>query len=183
MTTDLNPDSWDSEGNLLVPLHGIRIALGLSFLAAAGFLWFAYLGDKQWHEQNPGGGADGLVIPLWMSTLRIALPLVPFILSALLLSTSSENSKAAGAGVAVALFSSGLLRYRCLVFFPFYAVLPGSLRTARADSNPYVSCLQRLDFGFSLSDRQSKLGHLLPDARGNHDLPDMGNPRLRSYDI
>lgn len=126
MTTDLKPDSWDSEGNLLVPLHGIRIALGLSFLAAAGFLCFDYLGDKQWHEQNPGGGAGGLVIPLWMWTLRIALPLVPFILSVLLLSTRSENSKAAGAGVAVALFSAGFLfaiaALFSLFFMQFYPV-------------------------------------------------------------
>jgi hypothetical protein len=120
LTTDLKPDSWDSEGNLLVPLHGIRIALGLSFLAAAAFFCFAYLSDKQWHEQNPGPGAGGFVTPLWMWTLRIALPLVPFILSALLLSTSSENSKAAGAGIAVALFSSGLLVAIAALFSFFF---------------------------------------------------------------
>ena len=110
----------------MVPLHGIRIAMGLSLLAAAGFLCFAYLGDKQWHEQNPGSGAGDFVTPLWMWILRIALPLVPFFLSVLLLSTRSENSKAAGAGIAVALFSSGLLfaiaALFSLIFMQFFAV-------------------------------------------------------------
>ena len=34
----LNPDLWDSDGNLLVPRHGIRIAMGLA-LVAAGAYW------------------------------------------------------------------------------------------------------------------------------------------------
>jgi hypothetical protein len=46
MLEPLNPDSWDGEGNLLVPLHGIRRALGMAFLSAVTFLWFTYLGQK-----------------------------------------------------------------------------------------------------------------------------------------
>jgi len=120
MPTDGKPDSWDSEGNLLVPLHGIRKALGLSSFATVAFFWFGYLADKQWHEQHPGGGADSFVIPLWMSALRIALPLLPFILSGLLLSNRSEISKAAGAGLAFAVFSSGLLFAIAALFSMFF---------------------------------------------------------------
>jgi hypothetical protein len=94
--------------------------LGLSFFAAVEFLWFGYLADKQWHAQHPGGGADSFVIPLWMSVLRIALPLLPFILSALLLSSRSEISKAAGAGLAFALFSSSLLFAIAALFSMFF---------------------------------------------------------------
>ena len=108
MMTGPDSSSWDSEGNLLVPLHGIRIALGLSFLAACVFCVFTYLGDKQWHDRNPGDSGE-FVTPPWIWGLRIALVLVPFVVSALLLSTRGEHSKAAGAGVAFALFSSGLL--------------------------------------------------------------------------
>lgn len=109
MMTNLNSDSWDSDGNLLVPLHGIRIALGLAFLAAGAFSWFTFIGDEQWHEHHPGAGAGGFVNPLWMSILWIALPLVPFVLSGLLLSARSGQSKAAGAGIAAGLFACGFI--------------------------------------------------------------------------
>jgi hypothetical protein len=106
--TGLDSSPWDSQGNLLVPLHGIRIALGLSFLAACVFCVFTYLGDKQWHDLNPGNSGS-FVTPPWIWGLRFALVLVPFVVSLLLLSTRSEHFKAAGAGVAFALFSTGLL--------------------------------------------------------------------------
>ena len=122
--TGLDSSSWDGEGNLLVPLYGIRIALGLSFLAACVFCVLAYLGDKQWHDLNPGNSGS-FVTPPWIWGLRIALVLVPFVLSVLLLSTRSEHSKAAGAGVAFALFSAGMLfglaGFLCL----FLGIAPG----------------------------------------------------------
>ena len=99
----------DSNGNRLVPLYGIRIAMGLAFAAASAFLWLGFIGDRRWHEQNPGTGASGFPDPLWMSILWFALPLAPFLLSGLLLSTRSEKSKAGGAGVAAGLFAWGLL--------------------------------------------------------------------------
>src|SRR5579864_576925 len=108
MMTGFDSSSWDSEGNLFVPLHGIRIAFGLSFLAACVFCIFTYLGDKQWHALN-AGNSGSFVTPSWIWGVRVALVLVPFVLSILLLSTRNEHSKAAGAGVAFALFSSGLL--------------------------------------------------------------------------
>jgi hypothetical protein len=123
MITHLNSDSWDSDGNLLVPLHGIRIAMGLALVAAGAFSLFTFIGDKEWHKHHPGAGASGFVDPLWMSILWIALPLVPFVLSGLLLSTRSEQSKAAGAGVATGLFASTfILAIAALLslFFRFY---------------------------------------------------------------
>ena len=49
----LNPDLWDSDGNLLVPRHGIRIAMGLA-LAAAGAYWlFAFIADREMRRLNP----------------------------------------------------------------------------------------------------------------------------------
>lgn len=114
--THLNSDSWDSDGNRLVPLHGIRIALGLAFLAAGAFLLFTFIGDRQWHEHHPGAGASGFPDPLWMSILWILLPVAPFVLSGLLLSTRSEESKAGGAGVAAGLFA-------CLLIFAIAALL------------------------------------------------------------
>lgn len=128
MLEPLNPDSWDSEGNLVVPLHGIRIALGVSLLAAGAFFWFAYLGDKRWHEQHPGD-SGAFVTPLWLSMLWIALPLVPFIISALLLSTRSEQSKAAGAGIAAGLFTAGFL---------FAAAALGGMFFLSFSPDPYV---------------------------------------------
>jgi hypothetical protein len=117
--------SWDSEGNLLVPLHGIRIALGLSFLAACVFSVFTYLGDKEWHELNPGNSGS-FVTPEWIWGLRVALVLVLFVISLLLLSTRSEHSKAAGAGVAFALFFSGLLLGIAGLVGVFLGISPGT---------------------------------------------------------
>ena len=129
MMTGLDSSSWDSEGNLLVPLHGIRIALGLSLLAASVFCVLTYLGERRWHDQNPGDSGS-FVTPPWIWGLRLTLVLVPFVLSVLLISTRSEHSKAAGAGVAFALFSLGLLLGIAgllglfLAFFPDPYTLP-----------------------------------------------------------
>jgi len=123
--TGLDSSSWDSEGNLLVPLHGIRIALGMSFLSACVFCVFTYLGDKKWHDLNPGNSGS-FVTPPWIWCLRVALVLVPFVLSLLLLSTRSEHSKAAGAGVAFALFASGLLLGIAGLLGMFLGISPGT---------------------------------------------------------
>jgi hypothetical protein len=109
MITHLSSDSWDSDGNRLVSLYGIRIAMGLALLAAIAFLLLEFIGDRQWHEQHPGTGASGVPDPAWMSILWFALPFAPLVLSGLLLSTRSKKSKASGAGVAAGLFACGLL--------------------------------------------------------------------------
>lgn len=44
--TRLNSASLDSDRNRRVPLHGIRIAMGLAFLAAGAFSWFTSIGGK-----------------------------------------------------------------------------------------------------------------------------------------
>ena len=106
--TQPNPNPWDRDGNLIVPRYGIRIAMALAFLAASTFCIFASLEDRRWRKDHPLT-ANGFSDPLWMVILWIALPLVPYILSALLLSGRSEESKAAGAGVVAALFAWGLV--------------------------------------------------------------------------
>ena len=106
MITHLNSALYDSDGNRQVPLHGIRIAMALALLAASTFCLLAFIGDKHWRENHPGSGFQD---PLWISILWIALPLIPFILSELLLSTRSEESIAAGAGVAAGLFGCGFI--------------------------------------------------------------------------
>ncbi len=103
-----NTYPWDRDGNLIVPRYGIRIVMALALLAAGTFCIFASLEDRQWRKDHPVT-ANGFSDPLWMVILWIALPLVPFILSAVLLSRRSEVSKAAGAGVAAAVFACGLI--------------------------------------------------------------------------
>lgn len=124
MMTHLNSASWDSDGNRLVPLHGIQVALGLAFLAAGAFLLFTVLGDRQWHQHHPGAGASGFPDPLWMSILWIGLPLAPFVLSVLLLANRSEESKAGGAGVAAGLFACGLIFAIAALALPFFSFFP-----------------------------------------------------------
>jgi len=121
--TGFDSSSWDTEGNLLVPLRGIRIALGLSFLAAGVFCVFTYLGEKKWHDLNPGNSGS-FVPPTWIWGLRAVLVLVPFVVSLLLLSTRSEHSKAAGAGVAFALFSAGSLLGLAGLLAVFLGIFP-----------------------------------------------------------
>lgn len=101
-----NAYPWDRDGNLIVPRYGIRIAMALALLAAGTFQLFTFLGSVQWHRQHPGAMSTRPEPP-WMLMLWIALPLVPFIISALLLSRRSEESKAAGAGLVAALFTCG----------------------------------------------------------------------------
>jgi len=174
MMTRLNSASLESDRNRRVPLHGIRIAMGLAFLAAGAFSWFTSIGDRQWHEHHPGTGASGFPDPLCMSIRWIALPLVPFVLSGILLSIRSRESIAAGAGVAASLFACGLLICDCRLPISVSQVLPRSLRAAKRNRDPDVSCLQRLDYGFSLQDWECEREGILPGIRGNPDLHGWG---------
>jgi hypothetical protein len=108
MISVFDPDAWDSEGNLHVPLHGIRTAMAVAFLAACAFFWLSHLSDQQWHEHHPGPGAANLVLPLWMTVLRVAAPLVAFLCSVWLLSVRNEHAKAAGAGMVAGLFPTAI---------------------------------------------------------------------------
>lgn len=102
-----NTYPWDRDGNPIVSRYGIRVAMALALLDAGTFCIFASLEDRQWRKDHPVT-AYGFSDPLWMVILWIALPLVPFILSAVLLSRRSEVPKAAGAGVAAGVFACGL---------------------------------------------------------------------------
>jgi hypothetical protein len=109
MATLPNPASLDSNGNRPVPRHGIRIALHVSLLAACAFWLFTFISDKQWHERHLGAGASGVPDPLWISILLVALPVVLYLLSLLLLSTRTEELIAAGAGVAAGISPFSLM--------------------------------------------------------------------------
>jgi hypothetical protein len=102
------PDSWDSEGNLLVPRYGIRITMGLALLAAGIWFLLTFLTGMELRKVNP---LEPRAFPesLWTMVLWTALPLVPFILSGWLLSRRGEEAIAAGSGVAVGLFLCSLL--------------------------------------------------------------------------
>jgi len=111
---------YDQEGNLIVPRHGIRIALLVAAVAAAVFYWCASLYNQQWHLDHPGTGASGVLDPLWLVILWIALPAVPLILSEVLLSLRSEEWIAAGAGVAAALVAGSVFYAVVAVLFLFF---------------------------------------------------------------
>jgi hypothetical protein len=118
-----NAYAWDRDGNLIVPCHGIRIAMALALLAAGAYQLFTFLGDRDWHHHHPGA----LPIrpePLWMLALWVTLPLTPVIFSAFLLSRRSEESKAAGAGVAAALFTCGFVFSIGLFLAQFLRLFP-----------------------------------------------------------
>jgi len=72
-----NPASWDSEGNLLVPRHGIRITMGLALLAAGVWFLLTFLTDAELRKVSP---LEPRAFPesLWTMILWAALPLVPF---------------------------------------------------------------------------------------------------------
>lgn len=53
MMPRLNSDSWDGDGNLLVPRYGIRIAMGLALFAAAGYCSFEFLVDMELRKLYP----------------------------------------------------------------------------------------------------------------------------------
>jgi hypothetical protein len=132
MVRRLNSASFDSDGNRQVPLHGIWIAMVLSLLAVGAICGFGFLDARQWHEHH-GPDVTGFPEPLWMSILWIALPLAPFVLSVLLLSTRGEQSKAGGAGVAAGLFACGIVFAIAaflglfLTFWPNYYFLPTAI--------------------------------------------------------
>lgn len=109
MLTDYNPALYDGDGNLIVPRHGIRVAMALAFADACAFWLLTYIGDRKWHELNPGSAASSFADPLWIYLLWLALPAVPLLVSELLLSARSEEAIAAGAGVAASLFLNSLI--------------------------------------------------------------------------
>lgn len=109
MATRSNPDSWDSNGNLIVPRYGIRIVMLVALLAAAAFCLFTFLGERQWDKHHRPEFLPTRSDPLWVTILWFALLLVPFALSGMLLSRRGEESKAAGAGVGATLFGCGLV--------------------------------------------------------------------------
>lgn len=77
--------------------------MGLALLAAAGYCFFEFLADTETHKLytlQPSEFPDSL----WRTIQWIAVPLVPYLVSVLLLSCRSEEAKGAGAGVAVGLF-------------------------------------------------------------------------------
>jgi hypothetical protein len=102
--------------------------MAVALLAAGAFQLFTFLGDRQWDRSNPGA-LPTRPEPLWMLLLWIAVPLTPYILSALLLSRRSEESKAAGAGCAGALFACGFVFAIGVFAFEFVGFHP---------PNPYV---------------------------------------------
>ena len=104
----LNPDLWDSDGNLLVPRHGIRVAMGLALVAAGAYWLFTFIAEREMRTLNPLQPNEFPAFP-WVTILWVALPLVPFIVSVVLLSTRSQGGIAAGAGIGAALFLCSLL--------------------------------------------------------------------------
>jgi hypothetical protein len=130
MVQPLNP-LWDSEGNLLVPRYGIRIAIRLALLAAGAYWLFTLLEDRELRKLNP---LQPSAFPhsVWVTILWIALPFVPFLLSGLLLSCRSEEAVASGAGVAAALFlCSFLFSIAALLGFAFlFGPIPYALPLA-----------------------------------------------------
>jgi hypothetical protein len=109
MAESPNSSSWDSEGNLLIPRYGIRIALGLALLAAGAFCAFLLFAEKAVHTAAPEMRGSSLPNSLSETIAWVALALVPYLLSWFLLSRRSEEAIAAGAGVAAGLFLNSLL--------------------------------------------------------------------------
>jgi len=112
--------SYDAGGNLIMPRHGIRLALVLAWASAAIFFWLAVLESRQWHQEHPGSGASSVPDPLWMVLLWIALPAVPLVLSEILLSLTSEEWIAAGAGIAAALTAGSFVYALVALLFVFF---------------------------------------------------------------
>jgi hypothetical protein len=122
---------WDSDGNLLIPRHGIRIAMSLALLIAAVWWMLTFLMDRELHKLSP---SEPGIFPdsLWITILWIALPFVPFILSGWLLSCRSENAIAAGSGVAAGLFLCSLLFSITAVLAPAFSFWPMPYTMPRA---------------------------------------------------
>lgn len=85
-------------------LRSIRIAFLLTLISAGIVVLLSSSGDTQWHEAHPGSGGGGGHVPLWMPILWITLPVVPYLLSGLLLSVRNDEIIALGAGVAAGFF-------------------------------------------------------------------------------
>jgi hypothetical protein len=95
----------------------------LALVATGSFYVFTFLGDKHWRQHHP----ESLPIrtdPIGVIALWIALPLLPLIFSMLLLSRHSEESKAAGSGVAAGLFTCGSLAAILAFLAQFFSFFP-----------------------------------------------------------
>ena len=107
MVTLANPASAAARPSPAALLPQLRLALAMAGMAG-GALAYILLDtrawDEQWQQQHPGSAASGAVDPSWIVILWAVLPLVPYILSWILLSTRKVLYVAAGAGVAGGLF-------------------------------------------------------------------------------
>lgn len=107
--------------------------MGLALLAASTFWLFLFLAEREAQRVNPEMREGSFPNSLWMTILWVALPLVPLLLSGLLLSRRSEEAIAVGAGVAVALslnsllFSIVAILSQVVGFHPSYPVHYGEL--------------------------------------------------------
>ncbi len=80
----------------------------LAFAAASTAMYFIQAAGKQVDRLHPDS-IKGIPDPTWISMLWIAVPLAPFLLSLVFLSTRSAALVAAGAGLAAGLFAMFLL--------------------------------------------------------------------------
>ncbi len=82
--------------------------MGLALAAASVYWLFTFMAERETRQLNPLQPSEFpdsiLVTILW-----VALPLIPFTVSVVLLSTRSQEASAAGAGIGAALFLSALL--------------------------------------------------------------------------
>jgi hypothetical protein len=81
----------------------LRIALGLALVPVGSFYLFAFVADKKVNELHPDS-IRGVPDPVWMSVLWAVLPLLPYLLCFVLLSTRNLVSVIAGAGIGAGLF-------------------------------------------------------------------------------
>src|ERR1700690_3622345 len=104
MVTLPNPAISSTGRRQPLPLHGIRIAMVVA-LAAAGTSWYYMQAAQKVVDQLHPDALKGVPDPTWISVLWAALPLAPYLLSLVLLSTRRTASVAAGAGIAGGLFA------------------------------------------------------------------------------
>jgi len=67
-----NPGSGDSDGNLVVPRHGIRIAMGLALVAAGAYWLFTFISEREMRTQNPLQPSP-FPESLWVTILWVAV--------------------------------------------------------------------------------------------------------------
>ena len=80
----------------------------LALIAAGVYFLFTFVAEREMRRLSPLQPSE-FPDSLRVTTLWVALPLVPFIVSLALLSTRSQEGIAAGAGIGAALFLCSLL--------------------------------------------------------------------------